>query len=199
MRLILASGSPRRKEIMEQVGLQFEIVPAKGEEFSKESSPIKRVEALSKEKTVEVVELMKCDMSEEEEITVIGADTLVAYGKTILGKPKDEEDAKKMLRLLQGKKHHVYTGVTIYVRKKKNEKYMVFHEKTSVYMYPMNEEQIAEYVNTKEPMDKAGAYAIQGRCAKFIRKINGDYNNVVGLPIAKILHILSMFEKGIDK
>ena len=121
---------------------------------------------------------------------VIGADTIVVYDGKILGKPKDEADAIRMLRMLQGQTHSVYTGVTLLEEGKQT----TFAEETKVSMYPMTEEEIAWYVSTKEPMDKAGAYGIQGLCARFVEKIQGDYNNVVGLPVGRIYQKLKKEE-----
>lgn len=196
-RLILASGSPRRKELLEQVGLEFEICPAKGEEVITGSCPSDVVMSLSKQKAEEVASNIIAyneaheDIVTKTDIMVLGADTVVAFEGRILGKPKDEEDAKAMLRMLQGKTHSVYTGVTLVFMSadgKTGEK--CFFEETEVSMYPMTEEDIHSYVMTLEPMDKAGAYAIQGKCAIHIKGIHGDYNNVVGLPVARIFQEL---------
>lgn len=178
MELILASASPRRKELLEQIGLSFRIIPAKGEEKITKKLPHEVVMELSAQKAMEVAKL------QTEDCLVLGADTIVAVGEEILGKPKDEQDALRMLMLLQGRKHEVYTGVTLYETGRK--KINTFYEKTEVYMYPMTEEELVEYIKTGEPMDKAGAYGIQGIGAKLIQKIHGDYNNVVGLPVARI-------------
>ena len=121
------------------------------------------------------------------DILVIGADTVVAYGDEILGKPKDEEDARRMLTLLQGNTHSVYTGITlVFIDKSGRTGEYCFFEKTDVTMYPMDEDEINRYIATGEPMDKAGSYGIQGRCAIYIKQIEGDYNNVVGLPVARL-------------
>ena len=113
---------------------------------------------------------------------------MVALGQQIMGKPKGKEDAVRMLSLLQGKTHQVYTGVTLLIADGEESKprRLSFHEKTEVTMYPMSREEICAYVESGEPMDKAGAYGIQGRCAAFIRGICGDYNNVVGLPVGRL-------------
>ena len=120
------------------------------------------------------------------EAIVLGADTVVASDGKILGKPKDTEDAARMLTMLQGRGHEVYTGVTILYEEDCEKEALTFHEKTTVHFYPMTEEQIREYVATGDPMDKAGAYGIQGFCARYIRGIEGDYNNVVGLPAGRV-------------
>ena len=130
-----------------------------------------------------------------EQTVVIGADTIVAYGEEIMGKPKSEEMAKEMLRKLQDGSHQVYTGVTLIIMTAEGRQVVTFHEKTDVVMYPMSEAQIEAYVATKEPMDKAGSYAIQGKCAAYVKGICGDYNNVVGLPVAKLMQ--ELFKLGI--
>jgi septum formation protein len=175
--LILASGSPRRKEILEQVGISFEVMKSDVEEVITKTDPAEIVMELSRQKAEDVFGKL------DDPAIVLGADTVVAYDGKILGKPEDEEDAKAMLRMLSGKKHSVFTGVTL-VSKKGIES---FYEETLVEFYPMNEEEIEAYVLSGEPMDKAGAYGIQGKAAAFIKGIQGDYYNVVGLPIAKVV------------
>ncbi|MDO4168269.1 MAG: Maf family protein [Lachnospiraceae bacterium] len=179
--LILASGSPRRKEILEQVGLDFCVLPSDVEEIITKQVPSDIVMELSKQKAEDVWEKL-----DDKKHIVLGADTVVAYDGKILGKPKDVEDAKAMLRMLSGEKHSVYTGVTL-VSENGLE---TFFEETLVEFYEMTEEEINVYVATGEPMDKAGAYGIQGKAAAFIKGIEGDYYNVVGLPIAKTLKFL---------
>lgn len=188
-RVVLASGSPRRKELLEQIGLEFEISAAHGEEIITKQIPAEIVEELSLQKAAEVSEHYK-EAAKQETIIIIGADTIVAFGTEIMGKPVDTRDAFRMLSLLQGKVHQVYTGVTIIMLDGEQKQVRTFHEKTDVEMYPMTDLQIQEYINTKEPMDKAGAYAIQGKCAMHIKGICGDYNNVVGLPVARLMREL---------
>ncbi len=183
-RIILASASPRRKELLEQVGVEFEIIPAVGEEIITDSSPQQAVLDLAAQKAAEVAAKVR------EDAIILGADTVVAFGDKILGKPKDEADAKQMLSLLSGKTHSVYTGVSIVVRQSGESQSYSFYEETEVTMYPLSEQQILSYIRTKEPMDKAGSYGIQGKGAVFIEKIQGDYNNVVGLPIARVFRTL---------
>lgn len=185
-KIILASASPRRRELLSQIGLEFEVRPGNMEEITKSRIPSQMVLELSEGKAMNVFERL----SEEEQGTfiVIGADTVVAFGDQIMGKPENRRQAAEMLSCLQGNIHQVYTGVTL-VRKKEAEKEfsrVSFFEKTSVTMYPMSREEIEAYVDTGEPMDKAGAYGIQGRCAAFIKEIRGDYNNVVGLPTGRL-------------
>lgn len=186
-KIILASGSPRRKELLAQIGVTFEIVKAEGEEVLTTSVPTEAVKELSGQKAQEVAG--KCDGA-----VVIGADTVVAADGQILGKPKDKEDARRMLRLLQGKEHEVITGVTVILREM--QKTIQFAEVTKVHVFPMTEEQIEAYVESKEPMDKAGAYGIQGKFAAYVSGIEGDYNNVVGLPIGRLYQ--EVLAAGVD-
>ncbi|MEE1247815.1 MAG: Maf family protein [Lachnospiraceae bacterium] len=190
MKIILASASPRRKELLEQIGVKFLVEPAKGEEKITKKLPGDVVKELALQKAREVAK------DKEEPVLVIGADTVVAYEDQILGKPKDEKDACRMLSMLQGKAHEVYTGVAFIISNSGETKEIVFAEKTKVFVYPMTTKEILSYVATKEPMDKAGAYGIQGKFAAFIEKIEGDYNNVVGLPVAGIYQ--KLLELGID-
>ncbi|MCC8168044.1 MAG: Maf family protein [Clostridiales bacterium] len=231
MQIILASASPRRKELLEQIGVEFTICPAKGEEKITKAVPGDVVEELARQKAEEVAAGILAYNEEHPELVtpqdclvyepasrnhlmlhdfclhrihkscqgqspdgvcpwtfiVVGADTVVAYGGAILGKPKDEADAARMLRMLSGNTHHVYTGVAlVFVDASGRVGERIFHDETEVTMYPMSDKEIADYVATGEPMDKAGAYGIQGRCAIHIAKISGDYNNVVGLPVARL-------------
>lgn len=185
-RLILASASPRRRELLTRIGLSFEILPARGEENPRSAIPKEMVQELSAGKALEIYGSL--EEQEKEEAVIIGADTLVAFGNRVMGKPHDEKDAFDMLFLLQGKTHQVYTGVTLLYTPKGETacKKLTFVEKTDVTMYPMTEQEILEYIATGEPMDKAGAYGIQGRCAAYVREICGDYNNVVGLPVSRL-------------
>ena len=206
--IILASGSPRRKELLEQVGLEFEICPAKGEEVITTTIPHEAVLELSRQKAEEVaggiaaylehgIPSQLVGEAKGQDILVIGADTVVAYGNKILGKPKDEENAREMLSLLSGNTHSVYTGVTcVFISADGKTGEHSFYEKTDVSMCPMSQEQIKRYIATGEPMDKAGSYAIQGRCAVYVRKIDGDYNNVVGLPVGRLYQ--ELLALGID-
>ncbi|HKM03171.1 MAG TPA: Maf family protein [Lachnospiraceae bacterium] len=182
--IILASASPRRKELLEQIGVTFTIIPSKQEEVITSKEPTEIVKELSLQKAMEVAEVITKGKESPHEIVsiIIGADTIVAYGNRIMGKPKNENEAKEMLTLLQGNMHQVYTGVTVVIDKK----FVTFCEKTDVVMYPMSDQQVNEYIKSREPMDKAGAYAIQGKCAMYVKEIHGDYNNVVGLPIARL-------------
>lgn len=195
MKIILASKSPRRKELLSQVGYTYECVVSEKEETADAVQPSDVVKELSQQKAEDVCAKIEKEGQMEEDCLVIGADTIVAKDSEIFGKPKDTEDAKRMLSALQGREHSVWTGVTlIYLRDGKKKK-KVFAEETKVHMYSMSEQEIEEYIRTKEPEDKAGAYAIQGYAAKFIKKIDGDYNNVVGLPVARIYQELKKLTK----
>ena len=179
MKLILASASPRRKELLGKIGLKFEIIPAKGEEVVTKKLPWEVVEELSFQKAKEIADM------QTEECIIIGSDTIVANGEEIMGKPKDEADAFRMLSEIAGNIHQVYTGVTL-IRTGDHPKVITFAEKTDVHLYPMSGEEINAYIATKDPMDKAGAYGIQGDFAIHVKGIEGDYYNVVGLPIGKV-------------
>lgn len=190
-RFILASASPRRRELLKKIGVTFEVMPAKGEEVITKEQPEQAVMELSRQKAEEIAAGIQ-----DEQVLVLGADTVVAYDGKILGKPKDETDARAMLSMLNGRTHSVFTGVTVIVIRNGKSEIHSFYEETKVTMYPMTDAQISYYIQTEEPMDKAGAYGIQGKGAVFIEKINGDYNNVVGLPVAKIFY--KMLESGIE-
>ena len=183
-RMILASASPRRRELLSQIGIEHEVIPSNKDEILPKMHPAKAAEALSRGKALDVAKDI------DDKAVIIGADTVVAYAGEILGKPKNEEDAFRMLNMLQGEEHEVYTGVTFVVKENGREYIESFCESTKVMMYPASEEEIWAYIATGEPMDKAGAYGIQGRAAAFVKKIEGDYNNVVGLPIASLYQIL---------
>lgn len=184
--IILASASPRRKELLAQIDIPFNVKVSGAEENAKCTEPQDLVRELSLMKAEDVYRSLTDE--ETKNILVIGADTVVAYEGEIMGKPHSKEDAVRMLKALQGKTHQVYTGVTFVYQNEENgaECAHAFYEKTDVTFYPMTEQEIADYVATGEPMDKAGAYGIQGKCAAYISGISGDYNNVVGLPIARV-------------
>lgn len=185
--LILASASPRRKELLAQAGFPFQVLAANADEKIMETDPEQMVKELSERKAGAAMELWEKQGNSSDQIIVLGADTIVVQDHIILGKPADRESAKNMLRKLQGNTHEVYTGVTLlWLDQKKQLEQITFAEKTVVEFYPMTEEEILEYTGTGECDDKAGAYAIQGLGMKYIRKIDGDYHNVVGLPVAAI-------------
>ncbi|MDE7188044.1 MAG: Maf family protein [Lachnospiraceae bacterium] len=185
MKIYLASASPRRKELLKQVGLSFKTRPSTVEEKITKTEPDEVVEELSYQKAVDVCG--KLSREEKEDFVVIGADTVVSCWGEILGKPKDKEDAVRMLKKLQGGSHQVYTGVTLaWKYENMSAMYVTFSECTDVTMYSMTDEEIRQYADSGEPLDKAGAYAIQGLCAAYIQGICGDYNNVVGLPVGRV-------------
>lgn len=184
MRIVLASASPRRRELLAQIGLEFETLVSNVEEKITAVTPSAVVEELSAQKAEAVLQSLE---DSGEELLIIGADTVVAAGETLLGKPGDAGCAFEMLRQLSGKTHQVYTGVTLLHRLPGGGvKRKVFHECTEVDFFPMTDEEIREYTATGDCLDKAGAYGIQGFCARYIRGIRGDYNNVVGLPVGRL-------------
>ena len=189
MKLILASASPRRKELLAKTGFSFDIIPAKGEEKITKKIPAEVVMELSQQKAQEIAE------KQTEDCIIIGADTIVAKGDTIMGKPKDEADAFRMLEMISDDCHQVYTGVTI-IRTGKNPETITFAEKTDVYLYPISEKDIHAYIKSGDPMDKAGAYGIQGDFAVHVKGIEGDYYNVVGLPIGRVYQELKKLMKN---
>ena len=176
-KIILASASPRRRELLKQIGLKFEIDPSSKEEVLKGAGPAETVCELAEIKAEDVYSRYKA-----EDVLVIGADTIVAYEHRILGKPKNEMDSYNMLKIIQGKKHQVYTGVCLRTGVEKE----CFYVKTDVFMREMTDETIWAYIASGEPADKAGSYGIQGLGAVLIKEIHGDYNNVVGLPISEV-------------
>ncbi len=204
VRLVLASASPRRRELLSQIGLEFTVMPSTKEENAKTTEAGALVQELSRQKAVDIWEQLSGgqgqnpdadqeQISEETqepnlngkrqpELLVIGADTVVCCEGKILGKPHSREAAAEMLTALQGRSHEVYTGVTLYSQSET----VTFFECTQVEFYPMTEVEISEYIDSKEPMDKAGAYGIQGLGARFVKDIRGDYNNVVGLPVGRL-------------
>lgn len=190
-KIVLASSSPRRRELMAQAGFAFEVLVSEADETIETETPGEMVEVLSERKAAAVAEEIKRQGFAEESVLLVGADTMVAIDGKKLGKPKDEKGAEEMLEELSGRTHQVYTGVTL-IRLKKAENGSIlqesrtFSEVTDVSFYPLTKEEIRSYIATGEPMDKAGAYGIQGKAAVFVKEIKGDYNNVVGLPIARL-------------
>ena len=179
---ILASGSPRRKELLSLIIPEYEVLVSGCEEFVPEGTPAEKVPAiLAEQKALAVAKLRPED-------TVIGSDTVVVLGGEIFGKPKDETHAHSMLKSLSGKKHFVYTGVAV------AEKGSVrsFVQKTEVEFYELSDETIEKYIATGEPMDKAGAYGIQGKGSVLVKGITGDYFNVMGLPVAETARFLGL-------
>lgn len=188
-KVILASNSPRRKELLAGMGVEFEAMPSLKEEVMTKDNPSEVVLELSQQKAEDVATMV------EGKSIIIGADTVVAIDDMILGKPKDEDDAIRMVGLLQGRSHSVYTGVSIIIKEGESgndnkQRLIQFAEETKVYVYPMSKNEICNYVATREPMDKAGAYGIQGKFATFIKGLEGDYYNVVGFPVGRIYQTL---------
>lgn len=190
-KIILASASPRRREILSGVGMDFEVLVSEADEGT--VSP----EGLETGVYVQELALLKASAAakaaDEKEAIIIAADTVVAASGEILGKPKDEEDAFRMLKSLSGKCHSVFTGIC--VMRKKNAYSVCAAVQTRVYFKELSDKQIESYIKTGEPMDKAGAYGIQGKGSVLIEKIEGDYFNVVGLPVSRLAEIL---EKEFD-
>ena len=184
-KIILASKSPHRSELLKQIGLEFSVMVSEKEEVVTNNIPGEVVKELSLQKAEDVRDLYVSGEHNDKYI-IIGADTVVAANEQILGKPKDEEEALNMLLSLSGKEHGVYTGVTLIINDGEVEKTDTFYVKTKVFMYENTKEELLEYIATKEPMDKAGSYGIQGIGAKLVERIEGDYNNVVGLPVSAI-------------
>ncbi len=180
-KIILASNSPRRKELLENLGVEFEVVP--------DDTPEPKFFGLSPADTVMQLAKFKGEnvtakIAPNDDIIVISADTVVAAEDKILGKPKTNEEAALMLKLLSGSCHSVYTGVCII--ESSSKKSVIFYEKTQVYFKSLDINEIKDYINTGEPMDKAGAYGIQNLGSLFVEKICGDYFNVVGLPLCAL-------------
>jgi septum formation protein len=183
MKTVLASASPRRKQILENAGFEVEIRVSEADETLPEG--------ISPEKAVEYLASVKAHaVKREKDELVIAADTVVALDGKILGKPRDEKEAFEMLSLLSGKKHTVYTGVCLLY----NEKEEIFSDSTGVEFYPLTDGEILKYIETGEPMDKAGAYGIQGKGCVFVKGIKGDYFNVMGLPVSKLNQKLKNFD-----
>ena len=182
-RVILASQSPRRKELLSLLNINFEAIPADiNETIDPNNDLVKEIEKLSYQKANHIYK-------DHQDALIIGADTIVKINNQILGKPKNFEQAKQMLQLLSNNTHEVVTGVTII-----NDKTIETFSKTAkVTFYTLTEKEIEEYIKTNEPMDKAGAYAIQGLGAKFVKSIDGDFYTIMGLPIAELYHRLQKF------
>lgn len=189
--IVLASASPRRREILENIGLDFDVFVSEADEESVNPDDI------SVGMYVQELAILKASAAARliagEDVLIIAADTVVALGDKIFGKPKDEEDAKAMLSELSGKCHSVYTGIC--VMRAKNAYSVCSAVETKVYFKELSEEKIEKYIKTKEPLDKAGAYGIQGKGSLLVEKIDGDYLNVVGLPVARLFEVL---EKEFD-
>ena len=191
MKIILASKSPRRKEILENLGVEFEIIVSEANEDSNEKDPSRLVKELSLRKGRAVIESIKNEGDfKDEDVYVISSDTVVATAgenAEILGKPKDIEDAKRMLGLLEGKSHFVHSGIAVTKLSKNGEiKEAADTESTRVEFLSMTEEEIDFYVKNESVLDKAGAYAVQGFFGRYIQGLKGSYANVMGLPISMV-------------
>jgi septum formation protein len=185
--LILASQSPRRRELLAQLGLQFAVLPSRAKERFGKGTPAAQARRLATEKAQEVVARLRARAlrrGEGAEGWVLGADTIVVKSGRLMGKPKSAADAARMLGLLQGATHRVITGLALLPLAE--GKPWIAHESTRVTFRRLSRDEIAGYVASGEPMDKAGAYGIQGRAGAFVSRISGDYFNVVGLPLAKL-------------
>ncbi|WP_195270601.1 Maf family protein [Eubacterium sp. 1001713B170207_170306_E7] len=188
MNIILASASPRRRELMTMAGIPFEARPVNADETITCCTP--------PEGAVMMLASRKAQLAAEQfpDALIIGADTIVAAGKRIYGKPASESEAFEILSALSGKTHQVFTGVCIYTKSGARN---AFCTRTDVTFFPLSESEIRTYIATGEPMDKAGAYGIQGKGALLVEKIAGDYYNVVGLPISRLVRELNSFEAQI--
>ena len=218
-KVVLASASPRRQELLSRIGIRYTVHPSSKEEMVTETQPGRVVEQLARLKAADIFDMEAKVVDAESKaldaeakafdgaavsaaeaalppLLVIGADTVVCLDGRILGKPADEETAIQMLKQLQGRAHQVYTGVCVIWQEgpAKARQEFAFHVCTEVRFYPMSEEEIIAYVQTKDPLDKAGAYGIQGRCAAHIAGIRGDYNNVVGLPVGELYQQLKKYQ-----
>ena len=190
-RIVLASGSPRRKEILAGIGASYDVIVSDCDESTELTDPAELVKELSGRKAEAVAKNLTGP------VIVIGADTVVAYGGTILGKPKDRADARRMISMLADDTHQVYTGVSLVIKEETGEhREISFAECSEVEVDAMTDRQIEEYLDTREGEDKAGSYAVQGIFAVHIKGIKGDYFNIVGLPVAAIYKRL--YEIGID-
>lgn len=181
MKYILASASPRRKELLEQAGFQFEVIPSSIEEKISKTIPSEIVMELSAQKAKDVF-----DKHGQKDCVVIGADTIVVYRNEILLKPSNKAEAYDMLSMLSDRTHQVCTGVSLVISKKGQVHTKSFYESTDVTFCPISREDLHAYVETGDPLDKAGAYGIQGPFAIHVKCIQGDYNNVVGLPVCRL-------------
>lgn len=182
MKFILASQSPRRRELLLRCGIEFDVCISGAEETIRKDTPGEIVEDLAYQKASAVFETLVL----EEDVCIIGSDTVVVYKDEILGKPADENEARDMLSLIADRTHKVYTGVSLIIKTSQGIKTVNFHDSTEVILYPISRFEIDEYIKTGDPMDKAGAYGIQGDFSKHIKGIIGDYNTVVGLPVSRL-------------
>ena len=198
MQVILASKSPRRKEILQTLDISFTIVTADTDESSDQTDPALLVEQLSLQKAQDVLHVLEKKGELLPDTLIIASDTVVALNGEILGKPKDREDARRMINGLQNTAHHVLSGIAFcYYDAQGNQKQAVSHASTAVHFGPMSKDDVELYLDSGEPYDKAGAYAIQGLAGRWITGIEGDYFNVVGLPV-NVMCELAKQAFGID-
>ncbi len=188
--IILASASPRRAELLLKAGYTFKIIPSTVKEAVTNGTPDQLVESLAFQKADNVYNTCKQDYKGKDYM-VIGADTIVFYDGDVLGKPANEQEAFNMLKMLSDRTHQVYTGLSIIMRKNGEKRTHLLHERTDVTFYPISDYEIKDYIATGDCLDKAGAYGIQGPFAIHVKEIKGDYNNVVGLPIARLYQTLN--------
>lgn len=181
-RLILASSSPRRREILGMLGIPFSIRVSDADESSSETDPERLVELLSLRKGEAVFDSLSRDGLMTPDTVILSSDTVVSVDSEILGKPRDEADARRMLSLLSGRSHRVISGISLI----SPDRRILSHEVTEVEFAPLSDSDISLYVSTAHPFDKAGAYAIQGLASLWILGIRGDYFNVVGLPVHRL-------------
>ena len=188
--IILASGSPRRSELLKQIGIDFKVITSQADEsYPTGTAPENIVTALSSRKASAVFD----DVLPFRNTAIIAADTIVVHNNEVLGKPKDKEDAINMLSNLSGDVHQVYTGVTILYYVNNSISIENFYDKADVYFNELSQDEIISYVDTLEPMDKAGSYGIQGKGAVLVKKISGDYYSIVGLPLSKVYNSLKRY------
>ncbi len=192
-KIVLASASPRRKEILDLVGMEFDIWPSDKEETVSAADPkdicmeLARMKALDVASQIRTYNETHSDLTTGTDILVIGADTIVAMDKEVFGKPRDEADAIRMLKSLAGNTHSVYTGVTlVFMNTSGRVGEYTFYDETKVTFYPIDDEEIKAYVEAEDVLDKAGAYGIQSKAAAFVHSIDGDFYNVMGLPVARL-------------
>jgi len=185
-KIILASASPRRKDLLKTVGLKFDVIPSEIEEDI-ENQPFSNdlIEELALEKVLDVSNKVDCPA------IIIGSDTVVVVDDKILGKPKDNDDAFNMLKLLSGRSHRVISAIAVYDTE--TQKVVRDSVTSEVLFREISEDEIQSYINSGEPADKAGAYAIQGKAALFVKSINGCYSNIVGISVYKVYEILKEF------
>ena len=186
MNLILASASPRRREILASLGVAFTVRTADADETCDLTDPGARVEAISLRKCLAVEEALRAEGSLTPDTIILASDTLVTLDGVFLGKPADEADARRMLRMLAGRTHTVASGLALRL----DGRTVTAHELTGVSFAPMSEAEIEDYIRTGESMGKAGAYAVQGHAARYITGLTGDYFNVVGLPVHRLYETL---------